>query len=62
MTKAKELFSKLKTDAEDLQTLCEHLENIYFCEGEEVDQMFNDLVVVKDDISATLKKLLKEVR
>lgn len=62
MTKAKELFSKLKTDAEDMQLLVEKLENIYFCEGEEVDQMFEDLVVIKNDIGATLKKLIKEVR
>lgn len=62
MTKAKELFSKLRTDAEDLQLLVENLENVYFCEGEEVEQMFNDLTVIKDDICTTLKKINKELR
>ena len=62
MTKAKELFSKLRTDAEDLQLLAEKLENLYFCEGEEVDQMFEDLTTIKDDIAKTIKKRNKEVR
>lgn len=62
MTKAKELFSKLRTDAEDLQLLVENLENVYFCEGEEVDQMFSDLVTIKNDIADVVKKINKELR
>lgn len=59
--KIQKLFSKLKTDGEDIYQLASILKNDYDSE-EDVDTILDDIVKVKDDIINTVAKLKKELR
>ena len=59
--KIQKLFSKLKTDGEDLYQLTCILKNDYDNE-EDIDAILDDIVKVKDDVISTVNKLKKELK
>ena len=59
--KVKKLINKLKTDGEDLYQLSVMLYNDWHAE-EDVDQLLEDIIKIKDDIIKSVAALKKEIK
>lgn len=61
--KVSKLLSRMITDAEDLQLLCDTLKNRFhiFDEFDDLDELMEEIIKVEKDFRLCLTKLKKEV-